>query len=272
MIVTMKEILDRAQTGGYGVVAPNIFNETTIRGAVEAAVELETPLILDALYADNPDLITLSKFVYELARDVKIPVALNQDHGATFAEAIRAIQANFTSIMVDRSQLPLEENIAQVSELVRIAHTVNVSVESELGHVGSGSNYEAERDAGLTDPEVAKEFVDRTGVDCLAVAVGTAHGAYTGEPHLDFERLRAIRAKVSVPLVLHGGSGTGEENLRRAAKEGVTKINISTDLLRAGVENAQNATLYTYYNAMREGYKEKLKYYMGLTGQIGKAW
>ena len=136
--------------------------------------------------------------------------------------------------MVDRSTLSFEDNVAQVADVVRIAHAVGVSVEAELGHVGQGVEYEATRDAGLTHPEEAAEFVERTGVDCLAVAVGTSHGVYKGTPHLEFDLLSTLASDLEIPLVLHGGSGTGDENLRRAVKTGIQKVNLYTDLGEAG--------------------------------------
>ena len=174
--------------------------------------------------------------------------------------------------MVDRSSAPYEENIRDTAELVKIAHAVGVSVEAELGHVGDGVHYAQDREQGLTDPAKAREYADRTGIDCLAVAIGTAHGAYSGEPHLDFERLKAIGREVDIPLVLHGGSGSGNDNLVKAIQCGITKINIATDLFVAGVAaGAQEGPPYMIYHRIREGYKQRLKGYMELFGQSGRA-
>ena len=147
-----------------------------------------------------------------------------------------ALRSGFLSIMVDRSSLPYEENVAEVcGNWLKIAHAVGVSVEAELGHVGSGEQYDADRNAGLTDPEQAKAYVEATGIDALAIAIGTAHGKYVGTPYLDFELLEKIYNEVEIPLVLHGGSGSGDENLARATRMGITKVNIGTDLFQAGL-------------------------------------
>lgn len=277
MLATMKEILDRSQKAEWGVVAPNVNNEDTARVAVQAAEENSTPVILNVLFHVNPDIYTFGFIMRRLASEASVPVAINLDHGATFEHAVLALRAGFTSIMVDRSSLPYEENIAEVKELVRIAHAAGASVEAELGHVGSGSSYEEDRDAGLTDPAQAKAYCEETGIDALAIAIGTAHGKYKGTPHIDFKRLHEIYGTVDIPLVLHGGSGSGDENLARVCKEGITKINIGTDLYQAGLDNvvANAQTMkrphdtFDYFN---EGYKKKLAYYMDLFGQVGKAW
>ena len=178
--------------------------------------------------------------------------------------------------MVDRSSLPYEENVAEVSELVKIAHAVGVSVEAELGHVGSGEQYDADRNAGLTDPGQAKAYVEATGIDALAIAIGTAHGKYVGTPYLDFELLEKIYNEVEVPLVLHGGSGSGDENLAKATSMGITKVNIGTDLFQAGIDHllahhGEIKRAHLGYKLMTDGYKEKLLHYMKLFNQCGKA-
>ena len=192
------------------------------------------------------------------------------------AEAMIAIRNGFSSIMVDRSGLPYEQNVAEVSELVKIAHSVGVSVEAELGHVGSGEQYAEDRNAGLTDPSQARAYVEETGVDALAIAIGTAHGKYTGTPYLDFDLLEKIYAQVDIPLVLHGGSGSGDENLAKATRMGITKVNIGTDLFQAGIDNllAHHTEInraHLGYKLMADGYKEKLLHYMKLFDQCGKA-
>ncbi len=276
MLVNMTDILQKSRAGKYGVVAPNICNEDSARTAIEAAVENQAPIILDLIFNATPDVPLLAKLVIEMAEKAPIPVALNLDHGGTFEQAIIAIRSGFSSIMVDRSSLPYEENVAEVAQLVKIAHAVGVSVEAELGHVGSGETYDADRNAGLTDPRQAREYVERTGVDALAIAIGTAHGKYVGTPHLNFDLLHAIYDEVDVPLVLHGGSGSGDENLARATREGITKVNIGTDLFQAGIDNlvAHHGELkraHLGYSLLSEGYKAKLTHYMKLFNQCGKA-
>ena len=233
-------------------------------------------LILDVIFNATPDIPLLAKVASEMAKAATVPVALNLDHGGTFEHAMIAIRSGFSSIMVDRSSLPYEQNVAEVSELVRIAHSLGISVEAELGHVGSGASYDADRDAGLTDPAQAKAYVEATGIDALAIAIGTAHGKYVGTPHLDFDLLEKIYNTVDVPLVLHGGSGSGDENLAKATRMGITKVNIGTDLFQAGIDNLvahhdEIKRAHLGYQLMADGYKAKLLHYMKLFNQCGKA-
>lgn len=273
MLVDMKTILLAAQKGGYGVAAPSIQDETTLRAALEAAEQENAPIILNVDYDANADLMYFVKMCTELAKESFIPVAVNQDHGASFEEAIWGIRAGCTSIMPDRSSLTFEENAEQVKELVRIAHSVGVSVEAELGHVGTGEHYHDDPKAVLTVPKEAENFIRITGADCLAIAIGTAHGPYKGEPCLDFERLEAIRKAVDVPLVIHGGSGTGAENLKKAVKGGITKINLGTDLYTAAAEACRTTSAIPYMQpfVFKEAFKKKLAEYIRLFGQNNHA-
>ncbi|RGV98409.1 class II fructose-bisphosphate aldolase [Ruminococcus sp. AF14-10] len=276
MLVNMCEILQKSREGKYGVVAPNICNEDSARVAIQVAEENNAPIILDVIFNVTPDIELLGKIVRDMAEKATVPVALNLDHGGTFEQAMIAIRAGFSSIMVDRSSLPYEQNVAEVSELVKIAHAVGLSVEAELGHVGVGAQYDEDRNAGLTDPAQAKAYVEATGVDALAIAIGTAHGKYVGTPYLDFDLLEKIYAEVDVPLVLHGGSGSGDENLAKATSMGITKVNIGTDLFQAGIDNlvAHHEELkraHLGYELMAEGYKAKLLHYMKLFNQCDKA-
>jgi len=280
MYVTMAEITKRAMEGGYGVTAPNVYDEFSVTAAISAAEELNAPVILDVTPGMAPNgFHQFMKMTIEKARDAKVPVCTNLDHGATFEVCVQALREGCSSIMADRSVLSLEENIAQVAELAKIAHICGASIEAELGHVGQGMTYAADRDAGLTNPAEAKVFVEKTGVDCLAIAMGTAHGVYKGTPHLDFDVLAAVRKAIpETPLVLHGGSGTGDENLARATREGIAKVNIFTDLSLAAVaairENGftTNMGVLPVMNIMMKGYKDKLVHYMKLFNMEGKAW
>ena len=276
MLVNMCEILQKSREGKYGVVAPNICHEDSARAAIQVAEENNAPIILDVIFNVTPDIELLGKIVRDMAEKATVPVALNLDHGGTFEQAMIAIRAGFSSIMVDRSSLPYEQNVAEVSELVKIAHAVGLSVEAELGHVGVGAQYDEDRNAGLTDPAQAKAYVEATGVDALAIAIGTAHGKYVGTPYLDFDLLEKIYAEVDVPLVLHGGSGSGDKNLAKATSMGITKVNIGTDLFQAGIDNlvAHHEELkraHLGYELMAEGYKAKLLHYMKLFNQCDKA-
>ena len=276
MYISMIELMKKAREGHYCVPAIAVENEHSVRAAIQAAEEKKSPLIMIALYKVNPDIHYFGRIVEDLAIRAKVPVAMCQDHGGTYAEAMWAIRAGFTDVMVDRSTLPCEENIAQVSEIVKVAHAVGVGVEAELGHVGMANQYETDGTGGFTVPEEAIEFVERTGVDALAVAIGTAHGVYSGVPKLQFDLLAELREKVPVPLVLHGGSGTGDENLKKACQMGICKLNISNDLKRGAIANLNEKCkdgmgAYAMYPLLYEGYKNVAAHYMTLCGSEGKA-
>ena len=276
MYISMIELMKKAREGHYCVPAIAVENEQSVRAAIQAAEEKKSPLIMIALYKVNPDIHYFGRIVEDLAIRAKVPVAMCQDHGGTYAEAMWAIRAGFTDVMVDRSTLPFEENIAQLSEFVKVAHAVGVGVEAELGHVGMANQYETDGTGGFTVPEEAIEFVERTGVDALAVAIGTAHGVYSGVPKLQFDLLAELREKVPVPLVLHGGSGTGDENLKKACQMGICKLNISNDLKRGAIANLNEKCkdgmgAYAMYPLLYEGYKNVAAHYMTLCGSEGKA-
>ena len=180
--------------------------------------------------------------------------------------------------MVDRSNLSYEENVAQTKEVVKMCKPLGISVEAELGHVGMGNNYEVDGVNNLTDPEEAAKFVEETGIDCLAVAIGTAHGRYKGTPHIDFERLEQIvQACGDTPLVLHGGSGTGDENLRKAVKTGIQKVNLATELIVAGKEELEefikdpNFDKWQLIPTFKRGYMNRLGHYVELFIKLAKS-
>ena len=291
MILSMAEILNDAKKRKYGVAAPNVFSSITVKACFEAAEEMHAPIILDC--AGMPFL----EETAEIARfyERKYPnvyAALNLDHGGPYEEIVSAIRFGFSSVMIDRSMVPYEENVREVAEIVKIAHAVGVSVEAELGHVGQGFEYEETRTAGLTNPEEAVSFVKETGIDCLAVAVGTSHGVYKGKPHLEFDLLSELSEKIQIPLVLHGGSGTGDDNLAKAVCCGIQKVNLFTDLSNAGLKSLmkylgidwdqmqQDGTKGEFANMKAnlcdagleagKGYKELLCHYIELFGGVGK--
>ena len=236
-LVPMSLLLEQARKGGYAVGAFNANNLEIVQGIVEAADELESPVILQASqgaikYA-GVDYITA--IVKTASEKVKVPVALHLDHGTSFEQAVQCIRAGFSAVMFDGSKHSFEDNIANTLAVVRVARPAGVSVEAELGKIGGTEDdiSVSDRDAMMTVPEEAQEFVRRTGVDALAVAIGTAHGPYKGEPRLDFDRLQKIRNLVDVPLVLHGASGVPEKAIQKAISIGICKINIDTDLRQA---------------------------------------
>ena len=275
MLVTMNELLIRAKQEGYAVPACNIDNEHNLRAAIEAAEETDTGIILNTTPVANPDLVTFGHLAVELARRSRVNIALNLDHGKSFADCLLGIRAGYTSIMIDRSLLPFEENVKQGKEMVRICHALGISVEAELGHVGVGEQYHTDGHQAFTRVEEAVEYVKQTGVDALAVAIGTAHGVYKGTPKIHFDLLHELKEALDIPLVLHGGSGTGDENLARCAREGINKVNLSNDLKRSAIENLIKEDLsgnavYQLYPLLAEGFKNKIKHYIRLLGCEGK--
>lgn len=234
MLVSMKAILDDANANNYAVMAMNSINMEMARAAIEGASEEHAPIIIQAgpaQIAKHAHISELVPLVKELAEKAPIPVALNLDHGATFELELEALQAGFTNLMIDASSLPYEENVQKTKTIVSLAHPMGVSVEAELGHVGQADAGDGRTADMYTNVEQAVEFVERTGCDALAVAIGTAHGQYPDGyvPVLDFNRLAELKAALKMPLVLHGGSGAGEENLKKAVAGGINKINVATD-------------------------------------------
>lgn len=235
MLINSKELLLHAKKHRYGIPAPNFIDLDSARVFVRLAESLQMPLILPFAQA-HENLIPLEEAALAgkyLAEQATVPVALHLDHGQDLAFIERAIDLGFTSVMIDASTASFEENIALTSQVVALAHPRQVTVEAELGHVGSGENYEnhEETDSIYTEVKDVIEFVERTDIDSLAISIGTAHGAYKGVPKLNFERLEEIDAMTEIPLVLHGGSSSGDDNLARCAGSGIAKINIFTDLL-----------------------------------------
>ena len=276
----MKEILDHASKENYAVAAPNVFSELDMRAYIEAAEELNSPIIINVHVAHNPDLYTMAKLAREFANQSFVPVAVNLDHGGKKEEILTAIRAGFTSVMIDRSSLSFEENASQTKEIVDVAHAVGVSVEAEFGHVGQADNAKEDTKKALTTPEEAKKFVEETNVDCLAVAIGTAHGSYPRgfTPYLDVERLIEIKKAVNgLPLVLHGSSGSDPEDLRKVCANGINKVNVANDLCKAAVKAIRETDLdgnkaYDVWYVARSAAKAKLKEFMELYGSVNKAY
>ncbi len=282
-LVPAKELLEAAEKGNYAIGAFNCNNMEIIQAIVEAAEEENAPVIVQASqgaikYAGLEYITALTKIA---AENTKVPVALNLDHGTSFEQVVRCIRYGFTAVMIDGSAHPLQENIAITKKVVDVARAVGVSVEAELGKIGGTEDDITvdEREATFTDPQEAKEFVEATNVDALAVAIGTAHGVYKGEPKLDFERLREIRSLINTPIVLHGSSGVPDEAISKAISLGVRKINIDTNLREAFVKKARQVMeekpneidprkiLGPAREAMKEVIKEKIR----LFGSSGKA-
>ena len=238
MLVTMNDILAPAKAGGYGVGFFNAVNVEMARAIIEAAEELRAPVMVGTAEVLLPamPLENVADYLIPMARRASVPVCVHYDHGLTFDKCIQALQLGFTSVMYDCSTLDYESNVANVAEMVRVCHAAGATVEGELGHVGDneGAGRLLNPSDYYTDPAMAEDFVRRTEVDALAVAVGNAHGAYRFPPNLDFDRIEAIAVRTDLPLVLHGGSGLSDSDFRTAVSRGVCKVNIFTDLDQAG--------------------------------------
>ncbi|MHB8073240.1 class II fructose-1,6-bisphosphate aldolase [Desulfosporosinus fructosivorans] len=242
-VVSTSELLQKANAGGYAVGAFNCNNMETIQAIIAAAEAECAPVIIQASqgaikYAGLDYIAGLAKIA---ASKSKIPFALHLDHGTSFEQCIQCILAGFTSVMIDGSKLPLAENINLTNRVLRAAKAVGISVEAELGKIGGTEDdiVVNEREAFFTDPLEAKEFVQSTGVDFLAVAIGTAHGRYKGIPQLNFDLLKNIKALINIPIVLHGSSGVPDIAIREAISLGVSKVNIDTNIREAFAEAAK---------------------------------
>lgn len=238
MLVNMNDLLLPAMKNGYGVGFFNAVNVEMARAVIETAEELNAPVMVGTAQVLLPamDLERVAEYLIPMAKKASVPVCVHYDHGLTFERCMEALQLGFTSLMYDCSMEDYETNVAKVAEMVKICHAMGVTVEGELGHVGDneGSGKLANPSDYYTDPDMALDFVSRTGVDSLAVAVGNAHGDYKFPPKLDFDRIQTISEKTGLPLVLHGGSGLSDEDFRIAVKRGINKVNIFTDIDKAG--------------------------------------
>ena len=233
-IISTREMLNKAQREGYAVPAFNIHNLETLEVVVETAAELKSPVILAGTpstikYAGGEYIVAMANVA---AKQHDIPIAIHLDHYEDVEEIKHYVDLGFKSVMIDASHSPFEENIEIVKQVVEYAHKNDATVEAELGRLGGQEDdlIVDEKDTKFTNPAQAKEYVERTGIDSLAVAIGTAHGLYHGEAKLDFDRLKEIRDVVDVPLVLHGASNIPDELVKKAISLGICKVNVATDL------------------------------------------
>ncbi len=235
MLMNMKDLLAVAHANGFAVPAFNTSSNMILKGVIEASEEKQSPLII-AIHPDELSFVRTSfvKSAVEEAVKATVPVCIHLDHGSTLGQVMEAIQCGFTSVMIDASRLPLDENIAICKKVVEIAHPINVSVEGELGTIGTtGPEAEAGSEVIIyTNPDDVVTFVEATGVDTLAVAIGTSHGIYPKDrkPELKLDLLKEIQSRVNIPLVLHGGSANPDDEIAASVKLGINKINISSDI------------------------------------------
>ena len=251
MLMNMKELLKVADEKRFAVPAFNIGSDQLLKAVMQKVKEMKSPVILE-MSPDEFNFVEnslIQAMIYEASK-TDVPVVIHLDHGDKFETVVRAIQAGFTSVMIDASKLPYEENVAVTQKVCEVAHLANVSVESELGTIGTtGIIY--------TDPDQAKDFVEKTGIDTLAVAIGTAHGIYPSDmkPELRLDILQTLKDTLDIPLVLHGGSSNKDEEIAKAVKIGISKINISSDIKVAFYEKCREVL-----NAHPE-YREPLEIY-----------
>ncbi|NLJ41759.1 MAG: class II fructose-1,6-bisphosphate aldolase [Clostridiales bacterium] len=278
------KMLENAQKEGYAIASFNVYNLESIQGVVEAAWDERSPLIIQSTpgslkHAGIPYFVACVRAASEL---YDIPVCLHLDHCESYDTILKCIRAGYTSVMIDSSKLPYKENVDMVKKVVDITSRVEVAVEGELGKIGGTEDDVTvdEREAALTVPEEAKAFVEATGLDTLAIAIGTAHGLYKGEPKLDFERLSAIRSIVDIPLVLHGGSGVSDDAIREAIKRGISKVNIATELkipMATAIQetfasNPKENDPRKYMGNAKEAIKKAARKKIRLCGSSGRAW
>ena len=278
MLANLNEVLKKAQKGKYAVGLFNTTDTDMLQAVIEAAEESNSPVILGTAEVLLPygELKLIAPSVIAAAKRAKVPVVVHYDHGLTFDRCIEALKLGFSSIMFDASAKPYEQNIAETREMVKIAHAFGATVEGEIGHVGEA----AKEDNLLTDmyttPEEAKAYLEATGVDALAVAIGSAHGVYKKKPMLNIERLKEISSAVKVPLVLHGGSGLSDDDFKNTIRNGIAKVNIFTDLCLAGeraMKDGEEKKLgYLETRNLKVDYiKEAVKHKMALFGSVNKA-
>lgn len=276
MLANLCDILPKAQKEHYAVGLFNTIDTDMLEGAIGAAEELRSPIIIGTAEVLLPygELRLIAPALVAAAKRATVPVVVHYDHGLTVKRCLEAMELGFSSIMFDGSLGDPKENLRQTSEMVRICHEKGISVEGEIGHVGEAASFNDQTDR-YTTVEEAKAFIEATGVDALAIAIGTAHGAYKEKPVLDLERLSAIRSAVETPLVLHGGSGLSDADFQNTIARGIAKINIFTDLCLAGEAGMKSALMsekgyLDIRNARVEAIRDAVKGKMLLFGSAGK--
>ncbi len=287
MLVNLNDVLKKAQAEHYAVGLFNTTDTDMLQAVIEAAEELNSPVIIGTAEVLLPygDLKLIAPGIIAAAKRAKVPVVVHYDHGLTYERCVEALQLGFSSIMYDASVKDYDTNIAETRELVKMAHTMGASVEGEIGHVGNAAGGGGEAvDGGdvtegkdmYTTPEEAESYAKATGVDALAVAIGSAHGVYKKKPQLNIDRLVEIRNAIDTPLVLHGGSGLSDDDFRNTIREGIAKVNIFTDLCLAGERACddglkENIGYLEMRNRKVAYIKEEVKKKMRLFGSENKA-
>lgn len=283
MYVSMKEMLKKANEGNYAIMALNCFNLETVRTVIRAAELEEAPIIINIFqehFEKHSDSELITPIVKTLAEKSSVEVALNFDHGQDTDLLKKALKDGFSSIMVDASRFDLEGNIKVTREMVEFASFYGASVEGEIGCLGGSEGGMFTKDSMYTNPLEAKRFVEETGVDALAISIGTSHGNYPEGmiPEFDFERLKEIKSLTRIPLVLHGGSGSGEYNIKKSVELGINKINVGcdffnacTDSIKKQIEKNPDINFFTLMHQVEEDSIEKVRYYIRLSKSSQKS-
>lgn len=279
-LVKMKDILIKENQENYGVGAFSVANMEMVMGAIQAAEELRSPLILQIaeVRLNHSPIHIIGPLMVAAAKKATVPVAVHFDHGMTFGKIKETLEIGFSSIMFDGSHYPLEENIQRTKEVVELAKQYGATVEAEIGRVGGSEDGSEDIEMMLTSTKEAKRFAEETAVDALAVAIGNAHGMYNGDPDLRLDRLQEINGIVDIPLVLHGGSGISPEDFKQCIQHGVRKINVATATFQNIVSTVNTAVLNTsysdyfmYHQDVIEAAYENVKNHMLIFGSENKA-
>ena len=278
MLVNLNDVLKQAQKEHYGVGLFNTTDTDMLEAVIAAAEELNSPVVIGTAEVLLPygELKLIAPSILAAAKRAKVPVVMHYDHGLTFDRCMEALSLGFSSVMFDGSAGDYDRNIAETCEIVKIAHALGASVEGEIGHVGEAASGDNMLTDMYTTPDEAEAYVKATGVDALAVAIGTAHGVYKTKPQMNLERLKEIRARIDTPLVLHGGSGLSDDDFRNTIRHGIAKVNIFTDLCLAGnkamIAGIEKEMDYlSIRNLKVQMIKEAVKNKMMLFGSNGKA-
>ena len=278
MIVNLDAVLKDAQKNHYAVGLFNTTDTDMLEAAIAAAEELRSPIVIGTAEVLLPfgELKLIAPSIIAAAKRAKVPVVVHYDHGLTFDRCMEALKLGFSSVMFDGSAKDYETNLKETCEIVKIAHSFGASVEGEIGHVGNAMDGDEDVTDMYTTPEEARAYIEATGVDALAVAIGSAHGVYKKKPMLNIERLKEIRREIDTPLVLHGGSGLSDDDFKTTIREGIAKVNIFTDLCLAGdratLDGRERGIGYLETRNLKVAYiKEEVKKKILLFGSANKA-
>jgi ketose-bisphosphate aldolase len=277
MLANMKYLLTEAQKGLYAVPHFNVWNVEMLQGVMDAVEEAKSPVIISfgSGFLGNTEFDHYSKMMVSMAKASAMPVAIHWDHGRNMDVVTHAWECGMNALMIDNSSQEFEINIKLTKEVVDKFHPMGIPIEAELGHVGAETIYEeALANYGYTDPSQAAEFVERTGIDFLAIAIGNQHGVYSSEPQINLEILEKVRATVAIPLVLHGASGISDEDVKKCIDRGITKINIHTELCQAAmiaVVANQNESFLKLQQEVRKAVAKRAMEKIKLFGSYGKA-